>query len=134
MKPRSVQTQNGSTNGDVRDDHAGELVDLARPAERDVERDDQRDQRHHLHGEDHDDEGAAAVEAELRERQRGEEREHERGRDDRADDDQAVLDVVPEVRAADRVAEVDERRVAREPLRRVAEDVAPGLNAVETIQ
>ena len=83
---------------DVGDDHAGELVDLMDAAEHDVERDDQRGERHHLHREDHHHEHAGSAEAEPRERQGGEERERDRRRHDRADDDQAVLDVVPEVR------------------------------------
>ena len=80
MKPRSVQTQNGSTNVRYVTITPRELVHLVGAAEQDVERDDQRVQRHHLDADDQDDERAPPVEAELRERERGEEREHERER------------------------------------------------------
>ena len=63
----------------------------------------------------------------LGERDRGEEREHDREHDGDADDDQAVLDAVPEVRSRDRVAEVVERRVQREPRRLEAVDLVVGL-------
>ena len=120
MNPRRVQTQNGSTKRDVGDDHTGELVHLVDGAEHDVERDDQRCERDHLHPEDDHDECPAAVEAELRERDRRQEREHDRGDHDGADHDQAVADARPEEVAADRVLEVRERRPGRDELGREA--------------
>ena len=78
---------------------AAQLVHLVVAGEHDVERDDQRVRRQHLDQDDQDDERLAAGEAELGERDRGEEGEPDRERDDDADDDQAVADVVPEERA-----------------------------------
>ena len=89
----------------------------------------------HLDPDHQDDEQLAAREAELRERDRGEEREHHRERDGDADDDQAVLDGVPEVRAG---------RIASRKCDSVGWSgnqvgvrlliSSSGLNAVETIQ
>ena len=99
MNPRSVQTANGSDEGQVREDHAGQRVRQVVAGEHDVERDDEPDLRQHQDADHQDDEQLAAREAVLRERHRREEREHDRDRHRDADDDQAVLDDVPEVRA-----------------------------------
>src|SRR5262249_36570014 len=69
----------------------------------------------------------AAVEAKLRERERGKKREGQRQDHDDRDDDEAVADVLPEVLSVDRVAEVRERRGDRQPLRGVSDDVRSGL-------
>ena len=113
--------------GHVREDHARQRVHLPVAAEHDEERDDQARLREHLDPDHQHDEELLAREAELRERDRGEERERHRERDGDAHDDQAVLDVVPEEGPVDRVAEVRERRVEREPGRVEAVDLVVRL-------
>src|SRR5580765_2920264 len=106
--------------GHVREDHAD--VHALAPGqvvfrEHDVERDDQTDLREHLDPDQRDDEELAAVEAELRERDRGEEGERDRDQHGDDDDDHAVRSRAPEVRTVHRVLEVLERRVHREEAR-----------------
>ena len=127
MNPRSIQTQNGSTERDVDDDHARQRVRLVVPREHDVERDDQRRLRQHLDPDHEDDEERAAGEPVLRERDGGQERERDRDRHRHEDDDQAVLHVVPEERLVDRGREVRQRRVERHPRRRQSVDLVVAL-------
>ena len=116
MKPRRIQIVERQHEGQIGDDHAAQLVHLVRLESRRKIGMISAFSGDHLHGDDQDDEGPPPVEAELRESERGQERQHERQRDDHADDDQAVLDVGPEVRPVDRVREIRQRGWSREPL------------------
>ena len=86
--------------------------------EENVERDDQADARQHLDPDQEHEEGLAAGEAVLLERDGGEECEHHRDPDRDEHDDHRVLHVRPEVRLVDRVVEVPQGRLDREPRRR----------------
>ena len=97
------------------------------PGEHHVERNDQTGLRQHLDADHEQDEELAAAEAVARECHRREKREHDRDRDGDADHDQAVLDVLPEVRTVDRIAEVLERRMQREPGRPERDDLVVRL-------
>src|SRR6266542_6207450 len=111
----------------VRDDHAGERVHEVVAREHHVQRDDQPRRRQHLDPDHEHDEQLAPGEAVLRECDRSEEGEHDRDRDRHEHDHNAVLDILPEVRSMDRLGEVRERRVRREPRRRKADDLVVRL-------
>ena len=127
MKPRSVQTANGQHERQVGEDHAGQRVRQVVAGEDDVERDDQPYLRQHQDADHQDDEELAAAEAVLGERDGCEEGEQDRGGDGDDHDDDAVLDVVPEVRPVHRVPVVRQGGMEREPGRGEAVDLVVRL-------
>ncbi len=119
---------------EVRQDDPHERVRQVVLREHDVQRDDEAGLRQHEDPDDEDDEELVAREAVLGKGDGGEERHDHRERDDSADDDQAVLDRVPEVRS------VRSRHGSAEASDRTENQVGvklmisvSGLNAVEII-
>ena len=99
MKPRSIQIAERQHEGHVGDDQAGERVHLVVAGEHDVERDDQPGLREHLDRDhEHDEERRVPVKRYFASATAARNASTTEMRDRDEHDDQAVLDVRPEVR------------------------------------